>query len=315
MDKHIEERLAELLPELARRGIRISSQREIPYGLQLRLGKESSYGSINLYYSEKKGVSLVPSAPPDSPLKAELEELCGTEERHIGSMHSWNSWIGSDEGGKGDYFGALVVAGFAMESELAGPLEELGVRDSKRLKDTQIKKIAVELYSRHRERIVCVVINPPRYNEIIAEMQEQRKNLNDLLAWLHGQAIGQLLERWPQTQGVLVDQFSTQKKVAALLKKKGVQTPVEERTGAEADLAVAAASIVARYQFLQNREAMREAFGLEFPLGASRKVLAFAHEFADRFGMQRLPEVAKIHFITSRKLQQREIFSAQNRLP
>jgi len=182
------------------------------------------------------------------------------------------------------------------------------VMDSKRLTKTQITNIAQKLYSNYASRISCIVLKPIKYNEIIADMQMQGKNLNDLLAWQHSTAILALLERIPNIQGILVDQFSRSKKVAQYLKKRDISIPVEERPNAELDPAVAAASIIARYQFLQQREAMNNYYGMKFPLGSGKNVIEMAKNFADKYGWNRLAEVAKLHFITSRSVRQRSIF-------
>ncbi|HOZ01443.1 MAG TPA: ribonuclease HIII [Candidatus Syntrophosphaera sp.] len=308
MDKHIEEYLAELLPELAKRGIRVASQREIAYGIQLRLERGEDFLTLNLYYSVKKGLSKVLGNGPDTPFKKEMIELCGKSVQPRKTFHTWEHWIGSDECGKGDYFGALVVAAFAMEAGLAGELDVLGVRDSKKLRDTQIKTIARRLYERFANRIACIVVKPLKYNEIIADMKGRGHNLNDLLAWQHATAILDTFKQHPEAEGVLVDQFSPQKKVCKYLKSRELPIPVEERHGAEADLAVAAASIIARYQFLEQLEAMNRFFQMKFPLGAGRKVLQPAQDFADKYGFPRLAEVAKLHFVTSRNVMQQDIF-------
>lgn len=308
MNKQIEHFLAHFLPEIARIGIQVLSQREIDYGLQLRLGREGEQTTLNIYHSEKKGISTVLGKGSPSQLKLDLERVCEELAEPRVPLHEWESWIGSDECGKGDYFGALVVAAFAADEACLEELRALGVKDSKKLRDSQIKNIALALYERFRPRIACVMIKPLKYNEIIADMQSRGQNLNDLLAWQHGTAIQKLLEAFPLTQGVLVDQFSNSRKVRSLLKARKVSQPVEERHDAERDAAVAAASIIARYQFLQQRESMNRAYGIKFPLGAGKSVLKAAQEFADKFSLQRLAEVAKLHFVTSRKVQEQDIF-------
>lgn len=308
MDKHIETCLSQLLPELARRGINIYSQREIDYGLQLRLERDSQTATLNIYYSLKKGVSKVLTRA-DKQLKTELEELLGGKaEAPVGDFHTWERWIGSDECGKGDYFGSLVVAAFALDADMVQDIRSLGVLDSKKLTDAQVKAIAHDLYERYNERIACIVIKPLRYNEIMADMQSRKENLNDLLAWQHGTAILELLRKVPLVQGVLVDQFSVHKKVSQYLKTKEISITVEERPRAESDPAVAAASVIARYQFLQSRQAMDRHYRMKFPLGSGKNVLQPAKAFADRYGWDRLAEVAKLHFITSRDVRTQDIF-------
>jgi ribonuclease HIII len=308
MEKHIGEYLAWLMPELARQGIEIQDQNEIDYGWQLRLNNGEHSAVLNLYYSAKKGVSKV-LAGKENPLKAQLHQLLQqNSESGAASFHTWERWIGSDEAGKGDYFGPLVVAAFAMEREMEADLRSLGVMDSKRLADYSIKNIAHSLYERYPKNISCVVIKPLRYNEIIADMQTRGENLNDLLAWQHGKAIMELLEQVPNIRGILVDRFSHGKKVWKLLSGKEIGIPVEERVKAESDFAVAAASIIARYQFLQAKASMNQRYGIKFPLGSGKNVLEPARAFADKFGWERLAEVAKLHFVTSREVRARDIF-------
>ena len=144
MEKIIEEYLANFIPELAQRGIRITHQREINYGIQLNLSKEGQHSILNIYYSEKRGLSKVVGGQ-DNSLKAELQEMIKDKAEPEGRFHSWERWIGSDECGKGDYFGALVVAAFALDSDMLPDLKEWGVMDSKRLTKTQITNIAQKL--------------------------------------------------------------------------------------------------------------------------------------------------------------------------
>ena len=308
MDKHLESALAQLLPELARHGISVASRRELAYGLQLRLERDGQAATLNIYWSLKKGISQVLAGKPNS-LQADLEKLLNRgAPASVGDFHTWERWIGSDECGKGDYFGSLVVAAFAMDADLEPDIRSLGVLDSKKLTDTRIKTIAHALYERYPERIACIVIKPLRYNEIMTDMQGRGKNLNDLLAWQHGTAILELLGRIPLVQGVLADQFSPRKPVRQYLLGKEVAVPVEERVKGESDPAVAAASVIARYQFLQSRQAMDRHYRMKFPLGSGKNVLHPAKAFADKFGWDRLAEVAKLHFITSRSVRVQDIF-------
>jgi ribonuclease HIII len=177
--------------------------------------------------------------------------------------------------------------------------------DSKLLKPADIKRIAMHLYRHHPQRISCIALKPIKYNELIASLKLEGRNLNHLLAWLHGTAILDLIKKQEQMQGVLVDQFSLYKRVQSYLKTKDCPLPCIERPGAEADPAVAAASIVARYQFVQAHEALRNHYRIDFPLGASKAVIGSAVEFCTRYGFTRLNEVAKLHFVTTAKVRER----------
>ncbi|MDP2172439.1 MAG: ribonuclease HIII [Candidatus Cloacimonadaceae bacterium] len=305
MHKHIEAYLSHLEPILAQNGILVAEGREIAYGYQLRLEDGENRIVLNVYYSDKRGLTAVVGANGANALKPKIETILFSlqETPQDAGFHDWESWIGSDECGKGDYFGPLVVASFYMEKEMEKELRGLGVCDSKRLTDALILKIALQLYERYAANISCVLLKPPKYNEIIADMKTQKKNLNDLLAWQHGKAITELVSKHENVQGILVDQFSSAKKVQKLLVAAKIKAAVIERHGAESDPAVAAASIIARYQFLQNRKSMNRFYGMVLPLGASNSVISAANAFVEKFGISRLGEVAKLHFKTTEKVR------------
>ncbi len=301
MHKELEYYLSHLLPVFHKAGIEVTNQSEILYGVQLRLTKDKFASVLNIYYSAKKGISTVVGGT-SSPLKKLLYTLLEGYNEPIEetfSFHNWTAWIGSDECGKGDYFGAPVVCAFAYDTSLEGEFKRIGIMDSKKLTAEQINYKAKHLYKHHAKRINCIVLKPTKYNELIADFQTQHKNLNDLLAWLHSTAIFNLLKIHPAIQGVLVDQFSPAQKVRRTLFEKSCTTPCIERTGAEADPAVAAASIIARYQFVETFQAMRRFYHMDFPMGANNAVITSAKAFVQRYGLNRLGEVAKLHFKTT----------------
>ncbi|MEN6445067.1 MAG: ribonuclease HIII [Candidatus Cloacimonas sp.] len=304
MHKEIEKYLADLLPELQKAGIAIDEQQEIDYGVQIRVSRHHYKSILNIYYSQKKGISTVPMGL-NNPLKKLLSDLCFLQEEldlKMPPIHNWNAWIGSDECGKGDYFGPLIVCAFAFERKQEKEFKNIGVMDSKKLKTDDIYRIAKYLYKNYANCINCIVLKPEKYNELIAKFKQQGKSLNDLLAWLHSTAIMDLQKKHPESEGALVDQFSNAQKVWRALKEKKFPLPCIERTGAEVDFAVAAASIIARYQFLESFAAMREFYQLNFPQGSQRIVIKFAQDFIHQYGEKRLGEVAKLHFKTTNQI-------------
>jgi len=305
MHKELEKYLSHLLPELQKTGITIEEQIELQYGIQLRVSRHNYKSILNIYYSHKKGITPVPMGPNNS-LKKLLCDLCKFQEEldlKLPPMHTWNAWIGSDECGKGDYFGPLVVCAFAFERKQEEEFKHIGVMDSKKLNNDEIIRIAKYLYKNYANCIHCIVIKPEKYNELIAKFKAQKKNLNDLLAWLHSTAIIALQKKHPESEGVLVDQFSLSQKTRFTLLEKQFPLPCIERTGAKIDPAVAAASIIARYQFLEAFAAMRTFYQLNFPQGAQRIVIKFAQDFIHQYGEKRLGEVAKLHFKTTSQIE------------
>lgn len=312
MPKEIQNYLSHLLPLLAMRGIEITAQNEIAYGLQLKLKRELDKANLNIYYSGKRGLSTVVGGAANSLLKQELSTLLtgAVKPDEAPAMHTWYSWIGSDECGKGDYFGPLVVSAFFLRREQETQALQLGVCDSKKLKDTQIISIAKSLYQSFEGQANCLLIKPQRYNELIASFKSQGLNLNDLMAWAHDKVISELLAKHPDCEGVLIDQFSKAQKVKARLCAKHKQLNIVERTRAERDPAVAAASILARYQFLQARKSLDRQYQMTFPLGASSGVIKAAKAFIAQHGSEQLPNVAKVHFKTTAQVMTQELFEA-----
>ena len=282
-------------------------------------------------------------------------------------------WIGSDESGKGDYFGPLVICAVYVDERSLALFEALGVRDSKQLTDSQIHRLAQQvravaggaarLADRTRagrwgaqevraaaggasaarpppsaprpttpatdgehaateqeateqeatertaaeqeamERYVEVVIAPERYNALYEQLRAEGKRLNALLAWAHARAIGTLLERVP-CEHVIVDQFADahylQTRLAARARVQRLE--IVQVPGAEANLAVAAASVLARDCFVRWLERQSRELGLPLPKGASAQVEAAARRIVATHGPEVLRRVAKLHFKTTERV-------------
>jgi len=201
--------------------------------------------------------------------------------------------IGSDESGKGDFFGPLVVAAFFMPEGQEGVLRELGVKDSKRISDGRARDLAESLKKAYPFHSV-VTIGPEKYNELYDKL----RNLNRLLAWGHARAIENILERVPAGKAV-TDQFGDEKFVRNALLKKGREIELVQMPRAEEDAAVAAASILARAEFLTRLHFLSKDVGLELPKGASDQVEAAAVKLVREKGPEILTKVAKTHFKTT----------------
>lgn len=204
-------------------------------------------------------------------------------------------WIGSDEAGKGDYFGPLVIAGVLVDNTIVKSLEKLGVKDSKRLSDNSVKKLANKI----KKMCLCsvVTIGPTKYNELYNKI----RNLNRLLAWGHSRAIENILDR-EECDYALADQFGDEKFIIAALMEKGKRIKVKQEIRAESDIGVAAASILARAEFVHRLAMQSVKYGMDFPKGASPAVIETGKEFVRRYGKERLKEVAKIHFKTTKSV-------------
>lgn len=198
--------------------------------------------------------------------------------------------IGVDESGKGDFFGPLVIAACYVGPEHLAELE--GVRDSKKLTDPVSLRLATIIQRTCPHSVVA--IGPAKYNELY----DKFRNLNKLLAWGHARAIENVLEQQPCDR-VISDQFADPAGLKRQLFERGQTITLESIVRAEADIAVAAASVLARAEFLRRLRRLGEEFGVELPKGASPQVIAAGKKFVSRHGLGELPKVAKMHFKTS----------------
>jgi ribonuclease HIII len=209
-----------------------------------------------------------------------------------GSSASHSGWIGIDESGKGDYFGPLVVAGVYLEQNQVPDLLLLGIKDSKQLSDMRVQTLAAELSSKVISSIVA--IGPKRYNELYEKM----KNLNKILAWAHARVLENLLQQVDCPRAIS-DQFGDEHFILNALMKEGKKIKLEQRPRAESDPAVAAASILARAEFLRRLQRLSQEAGVTLPKGASSLVEETARILVKRNGQQVLHSVAKWHFRTT----------------
>ncbi len=204
--------------------------------------------------------------------------------------------IGVDESGKGDYFGPLVVAGVYAPAGGREALATLGVRDSKTVADSRAHRLAAAVRERFPTSVVAV--GPERYNALYATMG----NLNRLLAWAHARVIENLLTEVPGCEEAISDQFGNASLLEHALLERGRTIRLTQRPRAEADPVVAAASIVARAEFLGRLDALSTRFSLPLPKGAGSPVLEAGRLFVRRHGAAALAQVAKLHFRTTQQV-------------
>jgi ribonuclease HIII len=201
--------------------------------------------------------------------------------------------IGIDESGKGDYFGPLVIAAVFVDARTQGELKLMGVRDSKKISDGRVLELAPDIRSICPHSIIA--IGPKKYNELYIKI----KNLNRLLAWGHAKALENLLERGVTCERAISDQFGDERLILKALQEKGRRIVLEQRTKAESDLAVAAASVLARAEFLVRLKRLSDEVRTTLPKGASAAVELAAKMIIKKHGRERLDSVAKLHFKTT----------------
>ena len=222
------------------------------------------------------------------------QALLGYEELQRPEMFAPH--FGIDESGKGDFFGPLVIAGVYTDGKSARVLLEAGVTDSKRIgSDRRVRALAAAVRAAPGVATAVVAIGPERYNELYGSF----RNLNRLLAWGHARVIESLAAARPDCPRALSDQFAKPEVLERALRDKGLSLRLEQRTKAEQDVAVAAASILARERFIDWLAKTSEAGGVRLPPGVSAAVIAAGREVVARHGPDALPKVAKMHFRTT----------------
>jgi len=213
--------------------------------------------------------------------------------------------IGVDESGKGDFFGPLCIAGVYINENVIKAWQGAGIRDSKNISSD--KKIA-ELAEKIRKTPGCVVDSVTIGNEAYNRLYTRMKSVNTILAWGHARVIENLMGQRQQMNPVPVkaisDQFASSKEVVAkALMSLGREIELVQRHKAEEDLAVAAASILARDGFVKGLTKLEKQFNQELPKGASSAVDEAAKKFVAEHGADNLPKIAKVHFRTAFRAQ------------
>lgn len=254
-------------------------------------------GKLNVSVYEKGPKVLIQGKETENFVKFTLEpEVLG--EAKLGYEEELNPEMfephfGIDESGKGDFFGPLVVAGVYTDAEITRQLMEAGIQDSKAIKsDNRIRDFAEIIRNTRGVAYDVIAMNPKRYNELY----EKFANLNKLLAWGHAKVIENLIERRPDCPRALSDQFANPRVLESAIQRKGSTISVEQRTKAESDIAVAAASILAREKFIDWLRDSGEALGIQLPRGASKEVQQLTKDLRDERGTEFLSEVGKTHF-------------------
>jgi ribonuclease HIII len=213
--------------------------------------------------------------------------------------------FGVDESGKGDFFGPLCVAGVYINQDVVSRWKDSGIRDSKNIStDKRIRELA-ELI---RKTPGCVSTVVPIGNEAYNRLYGKMRSVNSLLAWGHARVIENLMalryQMNPPPVRAISDQFASNKEtVAKALMTLGRQIELVQKHRAEEDLAVAAASILARHEFVTRLGKLEKLYELKLPKGASAAVDAAAKEFIAKHGAENLPKVAKMHFRTALRAQ------------
>jgi ribonuclease HIII len=253
---------------------------------------------VQVYFG-KKGIKIVSQGNINSHLYKQVKEVIQDEFElnfRVKVLEEPTEYIGTDECGKGDFFGPLVIAAVYVNKKTLIELKKIGVRDSKELNDSQIHNLSLLIKKIINDNYEIVQINPEKYNQLYNSF----KNLNEMLNWAHSKAVDSLLDK-VNCDTVITDKFSNNNlNVRSNMKHNSVEFIQE--IGAEKYTAVAAASIIARDSFnFWFRSFTQKRFNL--PKGSSLIVQEKAKKILNEIGEKEFSKIAKLHFKTFSKIR------------
>ncbi len=258
------------------------------YNYEFEVRKLKSKVKILIYFGNK-GIKTIIQGNQNDELYKELDSFIFSRlPFETTNLVEPKEYIGSDESGKGDFFGPLIVCAFAYDNSLKEEFEKLNVKDSKELNNNELLGIYNELNERFKDRYEVVEIHPRRYNELY----EKIHNLNQILVWAHSRAINNLLKKFDY-QNIIIDKFAAEKSFEY---KISVNKSLILEEKAERFVGVAAASIIARAKLLTWFEKKSKTIGIKIPLGASNSVTKVAEKIQVEHGNEFLNDLIKLHF-------------------
>lgn len=311
--------------------------KKINYGAQIILTGTGKKVTLNVY-NGKKGISLVWGGGDDElqaraaklvqeiPLHNKKSEgVSGTrgnngsqnKMENRGEIHFSSSqarllladepgfpgvWMGSDESGKGDYFGPLVVAAVCLDQKGGERLLQAGVKDCKAMSDSKVLELA-EVIEKSALAYSVLIMKPHVYNMRYEQIQGQGGSLNVLLALGHIAALKQAWKKYPRCSWALVDQFAKNESIPEGVRAFAPDMQVFQRPRAEEDIAVAAASVLARASFLREIEELGKTAGIgRIPKGGGEAATNAARRLMQKQGEEALGHYVKLHFANTKKL-------------
>ncbi len=287
------------LKNIRKSGLQTSEPQKAQYNFQVDI--KGLDGNIKLLvYFGKKGNKVLLQGNKELQLYQKVYTLIFGERLFSNDKATLTEpeiYIGTDESGKGDYFGPLVIAAVFTDSSISNKLKEIGVRDSKELTDQSISIIAAQIKKIQGCVYDVILISPEKYNLLYDKMG----NLNELLGWAHAKAIENILNVKFVPEAIS-DKFGNEKYIHNSLQEKGRDIKLHQVTKAERYTAVAAASILARDSFNKWFFGIKKKMNLLLPKGASQKVEEKAKFIKNEYGSEVLSKLVKLHFKTTKKI-------------
>ena len=211
-----------------------------------------------------------------------------------------SSSIGSDEVGTGDYFGPIVVTSSYVSKDNIKYLEELGVKDSKKLTDDKILEIVPLIIKKIPYK--SVILSNKEYND----NYNKELNMNKIKAILHNKVLYSLREEIKDYDYIIVDEFAKDFIYYNYLRNSAnvVKNITFLTKGESKNLAVAAASLISRYIFIKEFDKLSDKVGITLPKGASDVVDEVAFSIAKEKGIEYLKDIAKLNFKNTKKVEE-----------
>ena len=284
---------------LTKEHLRVSERVKNKYSYQVSISEDKEKISLHVFFG-KKGNKVVIQGNKDLKLFKKVNDLIFGEKFFLDEkpeLEPSYPYIGTDESGKGDYFGPLVVAGVYLTPEAGKFLKALGIRDSKELSDYQIKQFANEIKNVNELIFDVVLISPEKYNKLYEKMG----NLNRLMGWAHARVIENLLSKCDAGE-VISDKFGNEKLILDALQQRGRSINLKQVTKAEKFTAVAAASVLARESVIKWFNSKSIMYKLDIPKGSSSDVEQIAKFFLEKYGEEMTRKMVKLHFKTSNRV-------------
>ena len=264
-------------------------------------GKDADLASQ--YWIETEKINSGSAIVTNSDTKKK-EEIKGEKQIDASKYHNINS-VGSDEVGTGDYFGPIVVTSCYVTKEDVSYLDELGVCDSKKITDDKILKIAPLIAKRVKYK--SIILSNSEYNKY----HKNEYNMNKIKAIMHNKVLFQMInEEHPAYDYIIVDEFAKEHKYYEYIKDAtNIQRGITFMTKAEDKcLSVACASIISRYLFLKEFDKLSDSLHIPLPKGASKEVDNIGMEIVEKYGKDKLEEVAKLNFMNTGRILKTNIF-------
>ena len=257
-------------------------------------------GSYNAT-AEKNGVCghTVKRIVAECPEISEKLEQKKEENTKDYEKYYYSSSIGSDEVGTGDYFGPIVVTSTYVSKNDIDFVESLGIKDSKKIDDNKILNIAPKLITKIKYK--SLIMNNNEYNE----KYRNDYNINKIKAIMHNKVLWQMVnEENNNYDYIIVDEFARENRYYEYLKgNPNIQKNITFMTKAEdKNLAVACASVISRYIFLKEFDKISDTLHIPLPKGAGKDVDIVGKEIVQKFGKEKLKEIAKLNFKNTERI-------------